>query len=351
MAAPLVTGAVALYKASRPLATPSQVRAALRAAGTRDWNTATDPDGVHPEPLLDVGRIVALGDWTVDATARAPCRSVPRGSAIQVPIYVVRAEDVNADVALSVDAPAGLAAASPRPVGADATTRGPDRRWAPRRGRQLPDHDPRTRGTQVRHARPVTLTVDGMPPVIRPPALDPVEGTTFNTSSYAATTAGPPPRIPTPSPGTSSAWQAGGSMGHGGPLVGPRTLGVREAHARRGARLCDPGAGRGCGRQRQPLDGGSALASRVVQDTSALRPDRDWHRYLYSRMSGGSTLVTRSRRAPRSRYTFTGRGIAVIALGRARPGADLGRWIAGRDRGYPPPLDVGGAASSSRGRG
>ena len=67
MAAPHVAGAAALYKSSRPLATPAEVRAALRAAGTLDWNTATDPDSVH-EPLLDVSRLVALGDFTLDAT-------------------------------------------------------------------------------------------------------------------------------------------------------------------------------------------------------------------------------------------------------------------------------------------
>ena len=64
MAAPLVTGAVALYKSSRPLATAGQVKAALQAMGNLDWNTATDPDPYH-EPLLDVSRIVALGDYAL----------------------------------------------------------------------------------------------------------------------------------------------------------------------------------------------------------------------------------------------------------------------------------------------
>ena len=120
MAAPHVTGAVALYKASRPRATPSQVRAALRAAGTQDWSTSTDPDGVH-EPLLDVARIVALGDWTVDATS--PTRALRTGATVQVPVYVVRAEDVTSDVALSVDAPPGFGATLSAPVvGPGATT-------------------------------------------------------------------------------------------------------------------------------------------------------------------------------------------------------------------------------------
>ena len=53
MAAPHVAGAAALYKSTHPAATPAQVKAALIANGTLDWNTSTDPDGV-PEPLLNV---------------------------------------------------------------------------------------------------------------------------------------------------------------------------------------------------------------------------------------------------------------------------------------------------------
>ncbi len=53
MASPHVAGAAALYKATHPTATPAQVRAALIAAGTSDWNSIDDPDGVK-EPLLNV---------------------------------------------------------------------------------------------------------------------------------------------------------------------------------------------------------------------------------------------------------------------------------------------------------
>lgn len=53
MATPHVTGAAALYKATNPSATPTQVQAALQAAGTDNWATGTDPDGTH-EPLLNV---------------------------------------------------------------------------------------------------------------------------------------------------------------------------------------------------------------------------------------------------------------------------------------------------------
>jgi subtilisin family serine protease len=53
MASPHVAGAAALYKASNPSASPSQVKTALQNAGNLNWNTATDPDG-NPERLLDV---------------------------------------------------------------------------------------------------------------------------------------------------------------------------------------------------------------------------------------------------------------------------------------------------------
>jgi subtilisin len=52
MAAPHVAGAAALY-AARTGAGPEQVRAAVLAAGTFDWDAADDHDGVQ-EPLLKV---------------------------------------------------------------------------------------------------------------------------------------------------------------------------------------------------------------------------------------------------------------------------------------------------------
>ena len=71
MAAPTVTGAVALYKASRPKATPAEVREALRYLGNLNWKTSTDPDPTH-EPLLDVSRIGPLGTFALTPGASAP---------------------------------------------------------------------------------------------------------------------------------------------------------------------------------------------------------------------------------------------------------------------------------------
>ena len=68
MAAPAVTGAVALYKASRPNATPAEVKEALQYLGNLDWKTSTDPDSYH-EKLLDVSRLGPLGTFGLDTSA------------------------------------------------------------------------------------------------------------------------------------------------------------------------------------------------------------------------------------------------------------------------------------------
>ncbi|MEU7531509.1 S8 family peptidase [Saccharothrix sp. NPDC042600] len=52
MASPHVAGAAALYKATHPTASPAAVKSALQAAGTSNWTTSTDPDGIH-EVLLN----------------------------------------------------------------------------------------------------------------------------------------------------------------------------------------------------------------------------------------------------------------------------------------------------------
>jgi len=52
MASPHVAGGAALYEATHPGATPSQVKTALQNAGSLDWNDADDPDNTK-ERLLD----------------------------------------------------------------------------------------------------------------------------------------------------------------------------------------------------------------------------------------------------------------------------------------------------------
>ena len=85
MAAPTVAGAVALYKASRPNATPAEVREALRYLGNLNWKTSTDPDSTH-EPLLDVSKIGSLGTFALEPGRRRPS-TVEGGRAADGPAH------------------------------------------------------------------------------------------------------------------------------------------------------------------------------------------------------------------------------------------------------------------------
>jgi subtilisin family serine protease len=100
MATPHVTGAVALYKASRPLATPGEVREALRYLGNFGWRTSTDPDSLH-EPLLDVSRIASLGTFSMSNGGTVGISS--HGGTKSVPITVSRSSSFFERVRLSVD--------------------------------------------------------------------------------------------------------------------------------------------------------------------------------------------------------------------------------------------------------
>jgi subtilisin len=100
MAAPTVTGAVALYKSSRPNATPAEVREALRYLGNLNWKTSTDPDSTH-EPLLDVSKIGSLGTFAL-SPGSATVATVEAGTTGTVPIKVARSSTFFERVSLSV---------------------------------------------------------------------------------------------------------------------------------------------------------------------------------------------------------------------------------------------------------
>jgi subtilisin family serine protease len=87
MASPTVAGAVALYKSSRPNATPKEVREALRYLGNLNWAYWTDPDPSH-EPLLEVSRIGPLGTFALKPAATTP--TAEGGSTASIPVKIVR---------------------------------------------------------------------------------------------------------------------------------------------------------------------------------------------------------------------------------------------------------------------
>ena len=99
MAAPTVAGAVALYKASRPKATPAEVREALRYLGNLNWKTSTDPDSTH-EPLLDVSKIGSLGTFAL--SPGGPAVTVEEGQPATVPLTIARSATFFERVKLSI---------------------------------------------------------------------------------------------------------------------------------------------------------------------------------------------------------------------------------------------------------
>jgi subtilisin family serine protease len=106
MATPHVTGAVALYKASRPLATPTEVRESLRYLGNLGWRTSTDPDSIH-EPLLDLRRVAALGTFSI-GTSGGPFKISSHGGSATVPVKVTRGASFFERVRFNVeDVPSG----------------------------------------------------------------------------------------------------------------------------------------------------------------------------------------------------------------------------------------------------
>jgi subtilisin len=342
MAAPHVTGAVALYKSSRPRATPAEVRVALRAAGTQDWNTATDPDGVH-EPLLNVARIVALGDWTVDAVS--PTRLLPAGATLQVPVDVVRAEDVTAEVSLSVTAPPGFGATLSTPVV------GPDARTAALTVVVPPSQASGTYALQVTGVigdatRRVTvrIRVDGDAPTMPAPRLTPLKGSRFDTTSYLARVGWAAATDPTSPIGRYLAQAKAGTDAWGtASMTGPTTLFVERrvqvgpAYAIR-ARAVDTSGNASAWSEVSPV------TSRVVQDGSHLLARTGTWRHAYgTAMSGGSTWYARANGASLS-CAFTGRGLAVVMpYGPGRGRAQI--WVDGSLAGT---LDMYRSTVSSR---
>ncbi|TAK01765.1 MAG: hypothetical protein EPO36_04510, partial [Chloroflexota bacterium] len=122
MAAPHVTGAIALYKASRPWATPAEVKRALLYLGSMSWSTATDPDAIH-EPVLDVARIGPMGAVTMTPSPAAVAVTAAGGT-VPVTLTLSRAT-VLEELTLSVaGVPAGMTASLDRTklFGFEATT-------------------------------------------------------------------------------------------------------------------------------------------------------------------------------------------------------------------------------------
>jgi hypothetical protein len=107
-----VTGAVALYRASRPWTTPAQVKAALQYLGNWNWYTSSDPDPWH-EKLLDVSHIGPAGDFNLALAAPDPLGEA--GGVRALVVTLDRTPTHFETVALSASVPAGWSATFDRP--------------------------------------------------------------------------------------------------------------------------------------------------------------------------------------------------------------------------------------------
>jgi subtilisin family serine protease len=105
MAAPAVTGAAALFKASRPWALPAAVRNSLQILGSTNWYRSTDPDGIH-ERLLDVSRLGPAGSFSVALTA--PPAAGEQGGAVRIPVTINRSSTHFETLRLSAVVPTGF---------------------------------------------------------------------------------------------------------------------------------------------------------------------------------------------------------------------------------------------------
>jgi subtilisin family serine protease len=312
MAAPHVTGAVALYKASRPLATPAQVRQALQTLGNLNWATSTDPDGYH-ERLLDVSHIGPLGDFSL--LAGSPSAVVPEaGATVTVPISVVRGTDFIEQVNLAVVSSPFAATLSTTSLFGLTATASTLTVTVPK-GTRTGSYQVTVRGVNWGRERFVTaqVVVEGDLPRMPVPRLGAKVGSRFDTTSFAAIAVWYAATDATSDINRYEAqWRVnGGAWGS--------TVSI-SATTRSTARTFVVGRSYGIRvRARDAAGNWSAWAeaspftAAVVQDgTTGLVQTGSWYRYVHNAMSGGTTRYATTRGASISR-TFTGRSVSVIA--------------------------------------
>ncbi len=320
MAAPHVTGAVALYKATRPLATPSEVRESLRYLGSTNWYRHTDPDNYH-EPLLSVSRIGTLGTFSL---AAGSSMSIPsKGGTAIVPFSVSRSSTFFERVRLRVDSvPSGWSATlvTPSLYGWTAGS-GSVRVTAPSNAKPGTYHV-QVSGTNWGRTKSATLTVNVASdmPTAKAPTSSVYKSTTLGRSSTGSN-----------SLTLRTSWAA--ATDPSDPIVGYEveksvnggTYGWTVATSASSRAVAYTGLSFGSTyrfRVRAKDSDGSwsvwreasaAVTPLAISDRSTLVTYRGaWSRYANSPSTGG--WITSSRQAgATARYRFTGRGIAIVA--------------------------------------
>jgi hypothetical protein len=331
MAAPHATGAVALYKATRPDAPPSEVRWALQYLGNQSWDTSTDPDG-KPDILLDVSRIGPLGDFAPSATLPFEGLLAGEGGATwTIPLTAGRGPGFIEPVAFSV-----AAAPAPLVVALVGTTTLSGAADAATLSLTVPPATPAGtydvvvgaayHATRV-HEIHLAVTIENAPPVAAPP------GASFVPRSRTAAT-GVPIRLAW-DPAADQSPIAGyelGEVGEAGVVTVAGTGGDVRTVTRTlpfaTSRVYAVRAKDAPGNLGEWAPAAAPVEVAVVQESSAaVERSAGWTGSASSYALGGKSTSS-IRAGTWMRHTFTGRGIALVGpKGPARGRAEV--WLDG----------------------
>ena len=313
MAAPHVTGAVALLKATRPALTPAEVREALQYLGNLGWRTSTDPDSFH-EKLLDVTKIGDRGDFSVSAGGDTTIEEA--GGPARFPITITRSATSFERIRLSVSGlRAGWTASYDQPslygfagVASTLTLNVPN-------GTPLGSYSVTVIADEHgnTHTATATVVVQRDIPTALPPSTAPRTRATISSTTLPAQISWDP--ATDPSSGIAGYELQRSVDGGTWTATSTTTASVRTWSSTHSLtqvyqyRLrAQDAAGNWSG-----WAPGPALGSVLVQDrSSAVVYSGTWTKALYSGASGGSTTYATSSSA-RVRTTFSGRAIAIVA--------------------------------------
>jgi len=330
MAAPHVTGAAALYLATRPGAPPSEVRWALQYLGNRDWDTTTDPDG-RPDILLDASRIVPLGDFV--PTATPPVEGLLTGEAgasWTIPLAVGRGPGFIEPVAFgiaSVPPPLGASIAGPSSLlgAAESTALVVTVPPATAAGTYEVVVSAAYRTTRVHEVR-LLVTVENAPPVAAPPGPSLVRGSRTSATGLPIVLAWPSAADESPI--------VRYELGEAGE-AGLATVATTGAVVRSATRTIPFGMPRVYAVRATDAPGNigewaaaAPVEVAVVSESSALvERSAGWTGYASPYALGGKVTST-IRAGAWMRYTFTGQGIALVGpRGPSRGRAEV--WLDG----------------------
>ena len=313
MAAPHVTAAAALYKSSRPTATPAQVRSALRAFGNFNWKTGSDPDGQH-EPLLDVSRIVLLGDFAIAAPSPSTILG-PDGGTLKVRVEAIRAENVPDPIGLSVDADSPLDAELSDTVlsGFSDSTSMLTVSVPPGTGSGTYFVDVTGSIGGTSHTTRVAIVVDTVAPTIGRPWLGISSFASYSGGRFRAVAGWPTAKDSTTTIGgyqvrwsvDGGAWSSKVAVGSGSRSSG-HSFAVGHTY-RVQVRARDAAGNWSAWSQAGPFD-----AAVVQDDSSTLTRSGTWRVSHSGSWAGGTTRYSKATGASIGR-TFTGTGIALVA--------------------------------------